>query len=174
MYCEICGRRTQGKMSLVAVKGATLRVCAKCSEGRMKIRVQAASSSTGTVKPQVIRRAPLPSPEHKASPPKEEIELSLRPKQGYGQAIHKARGGKGLTVEDFARLVGIRESLVRKIEAEKITPSIPDLRKVERTLGVRLVEEDSDDIEAHIPKAKSPITLGEVAKLRRSNQYDET
>lgn len=104
---------------------------------------------------------------------REEPELSLRPKQDYGRTIHRARESKAMTVEQFSRLVGIRESLIRKIEAEKIVPSISDLKKIERLLGVRLVEEYSEEEAAHVPAKRPSLTLGEAAELRRTKENDE-
>jgi ribosome-binding protein aMBF1 (putative translation factor) len=79
-----------------------------------------------------------------------------------------------MSVEDFSQVVGMRESLIRKIEAEKITPSISDLRRIERALGVRLVEAYSDDIDTPTPKSDSTLTLGEVAKMRRLDEHEES
>jgi len=161
-------------MSLVLVKGATLHVCAECSRGRTKVRVHAPDVEVPPVKPKVVRKEPFAPPQPKPSVPKQELELSLRPMQGYGQLIHRAREGKGMSVQDFSRVVGMRESLVKKIEAEKITPSLPDLRRIERTLGLRLIEAYSDDIDTLTSKSESTLTLGEVAKMRRLDEHEES
>jgi len=161
-------------MSLVLVKGATLHVCAECSKGRMRVQTRVPDIDVAPVKPKVVRKEPFALPKPKPSVPKQELELSLRPMKDYGRLIHKAREGKGMSVEDFSRVVGIRESLIRKIEAEKITPSISDLRRIERALGVRLVEAYSDDIDTPTPKSDSTLTLGEVAKMRRLDEHEES
>ncbi|HYA22344.1 MAG TPA: multiprotein bridging factor aMBF1 [Thermoproteota archaeon] len=174
MYCEICGRRTQGKMSLVLVRGATLHVCAECSKGRTRVRTRVPDIDVAPVKPKVVRKEPFALPQPKPSVPKQELELSLRPVQGYGRLMHKAREAKGMSVEDFSRVIGMRESLIRKAEGEKITPSISDLRKIERSLGVKLVETYSDDMDTLATKSDSTLTLGEVAKMRRLNENEES
>ena len=161
-------------MSLVLVKGATLHVCAECSKGRTRVQTHVPDVDVAPVKPKVVRKEPFALPKPKPSVPKQELELSLRPMKGYGRLIHKAREGKGMSVEDFSRVVGMRESLIRKIEAEKITPSISDLRRIERALGVRLVEAYSDDIDTPTPKSDSTLTLGEVAKMRRLDEHEES
>jgi putative transcription factor len=161
-------------MSLVLVKGAKLHACAECSKGRTRVRTRIPDVDVAPVKPKVVRKEPFALPKPKPSVPRQELELSLRPMQGYGRLIHKAREGKGMSVEDFSRLVGMRESLIRKIEAEKITPSISDLKRIERALGVRLVEAYSDDMDILIPKSDSTLTLGEVAKMRRLGEHEES
>jgi putative transcription factor len=161
-------------MSLVLVKGAKLHACAECSKGRTRVQTRIPDVDVAPVKPKVVRKEPFALPQPKPSVPKQELELSLRPMQGYGRLIHKAREGKGMSVEDFSRVVGMRESLIRKIEAEKITPSISDLRRIERALGVRLVEAYSDDMDALIPKSDSTLTLGEVAKMRRLGEHEKS
>jgi len=88
--------------------------------------------------------------------------------------MHKARESKGMSVEDFSRTIGMRESLIRKAEAEKITPSISDLRKIERALGVKLVETYSDDMDTLATKSDSTLTLGEAAEMRRLNENEES
>lgn len=171
MYCEICGRKIFGRPVLVKVRGATLQACSECAKGRVAILPQKPQLSVP--KPQRARRPPRVVVARSPPKPREEPELSLRPKQDYGRAIHKAREGKDMTIEQFSRLVGIRESLVRKIEAEKIVPSISDLRKIERVLGVRLVEQYSEEETTGILGREPTLTLGEATELRRSQEDDE-
>ena len=172
MYCEICGRRILGRPALVKVRGAMLQVCSECAKGKIAIRPQKPVLSVS--KPQPARRLPQVVVARRPPKPREEPELSLRPKQDYGRAIHKAREGRGMTVEQFSRSVGIRGSLVRKIEAEKIVPSISDLKKIERILGVRLVEQYSEEEITGVAGREPTLTLGEATELRRSEENDES
>jgi len=171
VYCEICGRKIFGRPTLVKVRGATLQVCGECAKGRVAIRPQ--KSELSVPKPQPVRRLPRVIVERRPPKPKEEPELSLRPKQDYGRAIHKAREGKGMSIEQFSHSVGIRESLVRKIEAEKIVPSISDLKKIERILGVKLIEEYSEEEITKVSGKEPTLTLGEATELQRSKENDE-
>ncbi len=53
-----------------------------------------------------------------------------------------------MAIRDLANLVGIKESLLRKIEGGRIPPSISDLHKLEKALKVRLVEEAEEEEES--------------------------
>lgn len=167
MYCEICGRRVQSGLSLVRVGGTNLRACAECSRGRPRAQVQPSDRIISRSKTRETKRKSAPVITRKPQRPKDVPELSLRPTRGYGKAVQRAREGKGITVDEFSRSVGIRESLVRKIEAEKITPSISDLRKIERALGIKLIEEYSEEDEAHVTGEESAVTLGEATGFER-------
>lgn|GEM_PF-2235826 len=173
MYCEICGKRAR-KRVLVSVRGANLRVCAECAKGQTRAKIQASAQDSFPAKPMTLKsRVQLPPTRREPPRPKEVPELSLRPMLGYGQLIHRTREGKGITVEDFSRLVGIRESLIRKIESEKITPSISDLRRIERALGVRLVEQYSEEEGPTGIGGTTTVTLGEAAELRGLDERGE-
>ncbi len=84
--------------------------------------------------------------------------------EDYGQIIKRAREERGLTQEDLARLVGVKLSYIRKVEQGKMVPELPVLRKLEKLLSVKLVEEAVPREEKAIYSSggDDSITLGDL------------
>lgn len=156
MQCELCGRETD--LFIAEVEGTELRICEKCAKfGK------------------IIRRVPAPakikakSGSGKGNPPEnvEEPEVIELIAEGYGMAIRNKRERMGLSQKDFAKRVAEKESLIQKLETENIEPSIPLAKKLEKILGVKLVEEVRDT-KVQIQKGRSAIfTLGDFVKIRK-------
>ena len=74
-----------------------------------------------------------------------------------------------MSQEDFAKFLNERESIVAKWEQGSLRPRIDTARRLERKLGIRLVEkeeETSEDVD--VPKVKKDeFTLGDFIKVRK-------
>ncbi|MFP3214119.1 MAG: multiprotein bridging factor aMBF1 [Nitrososphaeria archaeon] len=123
MNCEICGKPIFGKPITIEVDGAYLKVCEECAKygkivNERKNNEAKVSGIVRTTKNQV----------------EEEYELI----DGYGRIIKEIREKMNLTQEQLGRKIGIKPSLLAKIEQEKIIPDYPTLRKIEYSLKVKL------------------------------------
>ena len=67
-----------------------------------------------------------------------ETEEDLAP--GYGKIIRDARAKKNLTVEELARKVFEMASFMHRVENESIRPGIGLAKKIEKALGVEIIE----------------------------------
>ncbi|MCD6247697.1 MAG: TIGR00270 family protein [Candidatus Diapherotrites archaeon] len=121
MRCEVCGR--EAKLIRAEIEGAELLVCSKCA-------------SLGK---------PLYKPEGKSKLfarkdyPKIEEPFTLI--ENYGEVIRKAREKKGLTREELAKKLFEKESVLQRIEANKLEPSDALVLKLEKVLGITLREQ---------------------------------
>lgn len=141
MVCEICGRDVKGKE--VVVEGAVIEVCPSCLR---KIEFQRVSRKEK--KRQVrIRRV-------------REQEIV----EDYAQRISKARQALGLSQEELARQLGIKESYLKHIEKGLIPPTLELAKKMEKVLNVSLIEEfvyEAEEVSAK-REEKSSITLADL------------
>jgi len=144
--CEICGDETK-LPHRVSVEGSTLVACARCA--RMGVDLGEANPSFVAAGKRVRREDP-------------EIAMA----EGYGSLIKEARTKRGLKQEELARKIFEPDSTISKLEAEKMTPSEEMARKLERTLGIKLIE-----LVTHVPPERSELgkslTLGDVVSIRK-------
>lgn len=160
MYCEICGRPIEGEPIPVEVDNAVLYVCRSCATryGK-KILSQ---------NPQP-RRAPPPRPKPAPAPHLPPVEVELV--ESYGEVVRKARENLGLSREALAAMLGVKETVLRRIEAGQLQPDISLARKLERALGVRLLVEAQDEGGAKGGgRVERGLTLGEVAEIREDGE----
>ncbi len=144
--CEVCGTRTNS-LRKISLDSAILSVCEKCSSLGTDL------GGYGTVR---TRR-----PRYRS----EEVEMGLV--DGYEKAIQKARTARNWKQEELALKINEPESLVNKIESGKMTPSEKVARKLERILGVSILERvERTAVELDRTKGKA-ITLGDVVTIRK-------
>ncbi len=146
VVCEVCGTKTHSARK-VSLDGAILTVCEKCSSMGTDL------GGYGTVR---TRR-----PRYR----REETEMGLV--DGYEKAIQRERTARNWKQEELARKINEPESLVNKIESGKITPSEKVSRKLEKILGVSILERvERTAVEFDRSKGKA-VTLGDVVTIRK-------
>ena len=147
--CEICGKKTN-KLYRIRVEGAELLVCEDCKKyGEVIGEVK---EEKKVVKPKKI---------------KPEIEEEVVP--DYDKIIRKIREKLKLTQEEFAKKVGIKESLLKGIEDGKKIPSLNLAKKLEKMFDIKLIEEVSFD-NKNVKNEEKELTLGDVVVLKRKNK----
>ena len=157
MYCEICGRPIEGEPIPVEVDKAVLYVCRSCAAQYGK--------RTTLQRPQVAaqkKSAPRPRPAAPRPPPLE-VELV----ENFGEVIRRARENLGLSREALAAMLGVKETVLRRIEAGQLQPDLALAKRLERALGVRLLVETAEEgVAKSGGKVERGLTLGEVAEIR--------
>lgn len=152
MHCELCGQVITGQPMKIWIEGAQLTVCPNCARYGSIIRQKASSKSS------------QPSPKPRTSQSKLSIEAPMVIKN-YGSVIKQAREHLGLTQEQLAKMIGEKESIIRRLETQRMTPTIELAKKLEKVLKVRLLEAPQEDRE--LPKVKKiELTLGDVAVIK--------
>ena len=147
--CEICGKKTK-KLYKIRVEGAELLVCEDCKKygelvGEVKERKE-------VIKPKKI---------------KVEKEEEVVPE--YYKIIRNTREKLKLKQEEFAKMIGIKGSLLKRIEDGKKVPSLDLARKIEKMFDVKLIEEVSFDSK-NVKNEEKELTLGDVVVLKRRNK----
>jgi putative transcription factor len=149
--CEICGRKNV--KAVVSIEGAKLVVCGACARGK-KVLYFLEEEAEG---PQVREM-----PRGKAEETEEIIE-------GYGRTIRNARQKMGLAVAVVAERINERESYLEHIEREELVPTFKVARKLEKELGIKLIEKVQPSVSATTEKKgefREP-TLGDILESQK-------
>jgi putative transcription factor len=125
MECEICGKSTLNN-KIIEFEGQELIVCSGCSSfGREKIKKEKKES--------LIQ--PRKKPFHQ-----KDLDAGFELIENWGNKIKRERELRGLTIKELARKLFEKESVMHKIEQEKIFPSNTLIEKIEKFFGISLRE----------------------------------
>ncbi|ABP49654.1 MULTISPECIES: multiprotein bridging factor aMBF1 [Pyrobaculum] len=160
MYCEICGRVIEGDPIPIEVDKAVLYVCRGCAARYGK----RAPPQTVQKKPPQSQKAKPPSPRL----PPVEVELV----ENYGEVIRVARQNLGLSREALAAMLGVKETVLRRVEAGQLQPDYALAKKLEKALGVKLLVEAKEEASGAKSggKVERGLTLGEVVEIREDGE----
>jgi putative transcription factor len=167
MRCEVCGREIRGQPYYRIIEGGRLTVCSQCSkfsDQEWDPRAPKARKSP------TRRRSAQPKPRRRSDI---EAAENLELVEGYGMVIKKARQKKGMSVEDFAKKISEKESVVKKLEKEDMNPPLNLVRKVQHELGVNLLEEAETSSGPVLTRPMGPRTLGDLIKIKDSSDKEE-
>ncbi|MEM3812196.1 MAG: helix-turn-helix domain-containing protein, partial [Thermoplasmata archaeon] len=87
--------------------------------------------------------------------------------EDFGARIKKAREAKKLTIEDLAKKLLEKKTLLSKIERQESKPDDKLIKKIEKELNIKL-KEKVDYIKAVGAKKEGSMTLGDYIKKKKS------
>ncbi|MFA6214442.1 MAG: multiprotein bridging factor aMBF1 [Candidatus Micrarchaeia archaeon] len=146
MECEICG--ADGAGYIILVEGAKLSVCQDCSGSGKLLRA-----------PQPVR-GPEAQP---ARAGRAEMEVV----DGYGGIIASARKRMGLPLEVLAEKINEKHSFLERVEHEKTLPDEKLAHKLERELGIKLLQEVSSGAAVNVKDGQGKgMTLGDILEVQ--------
>ncbi|MGD1004089.1 MAG: multiprotein bridging factor aMBF1 [Methanoregulaceae archaeon] len=161
----MCGETIRGIPKTVRVEGAELQVCNKCEKFGTEVQqpkrtdiIRPVSGPSASVRPSVtppIRR-------------KKDLfdYMGGEIVDDYSERIKQARQEKGLSQKDLALQMKERELLIKKIEKGELIPEDNVRKKLERTLGIRLVETTITEAEKKVASKLAP-TLGDLTVIKK-------
>ncbi|MFX0172462.1 MAG: multiprotein bridging factor aMBF1 [Candidatus Hodarchaeota archaeon] len=164
--CEMCG--AEAPVVLVEIDHVELYACPKCSRFGKSVVKKRSQKKIKKYDP-ISRPSTKPEPRG-SSPPKKDFLHDKILMDGYGQIIQDARREQGLGRAEFAQMIKEKETLLARIEAEKVLPTDRVVAKIERELNIELKTEMSDEgsvLEDFIPKS---TTIGSIAKIKRKKK----
>jgi len=148
MECEICGKETK-KIFITEIEGAILRVCEECAKSGRILNIIGEGK---TIK--------------EKQKPKIEFEEEYELVENYGKLIAEARRKVDLSVEELAKKIGEKESLIRKIEMEEIRPSDKVIEKLEKLLKIRLREKIEEKFKKERKNKEIKLRIADVLKIK--------
>jgi putative transcription factor len=167
MQCEMCGETIRGTAKLVRVEGAELQVCGRCEKYGTAVQqpkrtdIVRPAAGTGTA------RRPATSPPAPAYRKRDMFDyMEGDIVDDYSERIRHAREEKGLSQKDLALQMMERELLVKKIEKGELVPEDAVRKKLEKVLGIRLLESVAPDSEKKAKDVLAP-TLGDVTIIKK-------
>jgi len=169
MQCEMCGETIRGAPKLVRVEGAELQVCSKCEKYGTEVQQV---RRTDLVRPIVSKagsaRAPAAAPSaYRKRDMFDFIEGDIV--DDYHERIKRARLEMGLSQKDLALQMKEKEHLIQKIENHDLIPEENVRKKLEKVLGIRLIDAQETEVEKKVPGSLAP-TLGDLTIIRKARK----
>ncbi|RLG35925.1 TIGR00270 family protein [Methanosarcinales archaeon] len=154
MQCEMCGSEIIGKPNRIIVEGTELAVCGGCARYGKEVKSSEPKNFFSGFK--------------RVTKAKKSIFDSISDElvSDYGAKIRIARQQRGWSSEELAKKINEKESLLKKVEREDITPEDALIKKLESVLSIELTEGIT---EANVSgkKGRSTLTLGDVVNVKR-------
>jgi putative transcription factor len=172
MQCEVCGRKIIGKQYKAIIEGAIMLVCSECAHYGTRSWEAETKPKTKPIQP----LKPKPITLHVPSVHKAIQEEALELIEDYPKKIRQAREKLNLTHEELGRKINERVSLLKKIEAGKMTPTQSLAEKLEHALKIRLLAPQTEPKipqKALISKSRQEITLGDLLRGRKAEEEKE-
>ena len=83
------------------------------------------------------------------------------------ELIKKKRESMGLSQKDFAIKLSEKESTIHHMENHTLEPNLALAKKLEKFLGIKLIEESKEEFDAPKQKKDMGFTLGDFIKVRK-------
>lgn len=145
MNCEMCGRIIENPYD-VNVEGVVMQLCKNCIRFGIIIN-----------KPKNIIKT------NKIEIKKDEIIGVIV--EDFAVKIKNARELRKLMQKELAKEIGIKESLIHKMESGNMEPSIDLAKKFEKFLNIKLIEKQKEDYNK-IKSGKNSLTIGDILNIK--------
>src|SRR3989338_2797990 len=150
--CEICGRAGAGYF--VMLEGARMQTCGECARGGKILeapRPAAPAQRPGTFGGPVVRG-------------KAELDVVA----DFGSKIKAGRERMHIERNVLAEMISEKESTLERLEHEKMLPSESIALKLQKALGITLLEQDAGDVHSGAPHEKGKgLTLGDIVLVKK-------
>jgi len=156
MQCELCGRTCDCKAA--TVDGVMMMLCPNCIRHGEVIPT-----------PKAPEKTQKPILDRIKKPPVKDIYKDMNKElvTGWNEIIKKAREKKGLTREELGFKIGERTVTIQKIENGDLRPSDKMIEKLEKELGINLIEEITEaSTTIGSTRTGSRLTLGDFIKSK--------
>ena len=140
--CEICGEEATKRAE---IDGALVNVCSECSKyGK------------------IITKEPLKVIREKPKQEIPEVEKYIDPQ--YPQLIKSAREKRNMKIEEMAKKINEKESVISRLETGHLSPTFDLARKLEEFLEIKLIlEYEKKPISGG--NKQEDLTIGDVIDL---------
>ncbi|HVL49764.1 MAG TPA: multiprotein bridging factor aMBF1 [Candidatus Thermoplasmatota archaeon] len=165
--CEMCGKE-QASLRRAVVEGTAMSVCGNC----VKFGVEVAGHATEvTGRSRVVERLDERARRARPRDVYDQMQEELIP--DFGSVIRQARVRKGFeTTEALGKKINERKTVLDHVEAGTSLPDDALVKKLERELGIKLMEKpDLVPTAGRAGEAKG-FTLGDLVKRERSKKKE--
>jgi len=168
IHCEMCGRPMRRRDSkVVYIEGARLVLCPQCYSRVAKRAVKEEVKSTTTKKISATKPHTHTRRAVRRGPRLENYEVV----EDYAKRVRDARERLGWTQRTLAEAVRESENVIKRIESGRLTPTVELAMRLEKVLGIRLLEPVVDsDFTGSLGGLSSPskeLTLGDIVSIKR-------
>jgi putative transcription factor len=136
-----------------------MTVCGRCA-------------SFGTQEWTLNQRRDRPKRRATTRTPRSEVEAAetLETIEDYGTKIRKTRQKAGISIEELARKIREKESVIKKLEKEELNPNRNLARKIKNALGLNILEVGETSVTSPTKKPATGRTLGDIWKLSQTKE----
>ncbi|MDI6718946.1 MAG: multiprotein bridging factor aMBF1 [Methanomicrobiales archaeon] len=159
MQCELCGADIRGIPKIVQIEGAELRVCIQCAKYGTEIQQKRGGEARGRP-----TAGASPAPRRHVRDVFDYMEGDIV--EDYADRIRKARMSRGWDQKTLALEIKEREILIKKIEKGDLIPEDEVRKKLEKALGIRLIECGGEEGGGK-GGGRVSTTLGDLISIRR-------
>jgi len=174
--CDICGKK--GVAFIIAVEGAKMAVCPRCAYHGKILH----SLGTGEKEEEAPVKMDYSTPK--------QFRMEEEIVDGYGRKIRRAREAekiayeevneygkkekktRGMTIEELAKKVNEKASWLDRVENERMEPNPAEAKKLEKALGIKLVEKVEVSV-TPTPKSgggKTELTLFDMMEMQKKKK----
>jgi len=147
--CELCGK--EGELINAVIEGSMVSVCENCSKFGRIIPIKKPNTYYENRPDKKIR---IKQP-----------EIIERVVDDYAKLIKQARESSNLKQKITAKMIGIKESHLHKIESSHIKPSIQLAKKFQSLFKIKLIEIYKESEQTReINLNKTTLTIGDLIK----------
>ena len=169
----MCGRPIERRRAkIVFVEGARLLLCPTCCSKvvRTMTNVEVKDYESNVKR----SRAKTTMSTKRSTQRIEEYEVV----PDFAERVRKAREKLGWTQRMLAEAVKERESVIKRIEGGRLVPSIDLARRLERVLGIKLLEPVPESSTTSFMTSTSlskmkELTLGDIVVIRKKKEGKE-
>jgi putative transcription factor len=163
MPCELCGRECKGGREAI-IDGAKMFVCPDCIK-----------YAEGPVQEEPVKTSRPPQTQRFIVKKTQKPERDIYKDKGmekdlvsnWNHLIEQARKKKGLTREELGFKIGERTVTIAKLENGDLRPSDQTIAKLEKELGISLMEEIKTSPTGTQTRAQGGFTLGDFIKTEK-------
>ena len=138
MICEMCGNEVPVTRPMM-VEGTKLSLCQGCA--RFGDEYKGSTVTPGMPVSKTVIEERLQKRERRMQT--RDVYASsttMELKDDYGNAIREAREAKGMDLEEFAASIFEKKGVLSKIESNDLIPDDKMISKLEKALGIKLME----------------------------------
>jgi len=159
--CEVCGKGPAKVKAII--EGAKFEVCETCAK-HGKVVNEPSKKMPGQIVTGVKTSSAFKSNKkdiNNSSNTREEIV------EDYAEILRKEFNKSGKTYKEFANELMENESYMRKIIRGEMMPTISTAKKLEKKLGIKLIEEAEHEKINLRGSTSSDLTLADLVEIKR-------
>jgi putative transcription factor len=157
MRCEICGKKIIGQPIKTNIESSLMNTCKECSKfGKVQREPP---------RPQNQFRRTSPGPRRKFKSTKPSYEVI----EDYSKVVRESREKKGWSREELAEKIYEKVSVINRIESGRMVPDMKLSRKLEKTLGIVILEKTDETVTEEISSSNvRGATIGDIARIKKN------
>lgn len=156
MLCEMCGTES-ASLETRKVSGSVLRLCSSCGEMGSQTSFRESIGHRAYVAQALEKRKQRER--YEDIEPDEYVLVS-----NYGSMVRRAREKKGLDHASLASKISEKKSILTSVEAGNMKPNEKLIKKLENSLGIKLVEKVEMEATPSSNQSSKALTMGDLLK----------